>query len=128
MDHSLFVTEAEGASRSQTAPPAHLKTEESTQTYSSWAPEASSSTLERTQLSLEANPSAVGESATTNFQNPPSTISHRDRILQRKSRVQELLNQLRPGRSVDAFFAFYEQQTGAMASTRSALRGKSCIL
>jgi chromatin structure-remodeling complex subunit RSC9 len=69
----------------------------------------------------------VGESATGNSQNPPQPNNSRDRILQKKARVQELLNQLRPGRSADRFFAFYEQQTGAMASTRSTLRGESCI-
>lgn len=120
MDHSL---EEDGASRSQTARPAHLQTED----YSSWAPEASSSTFERTQSSVEANRPVVGESATANSQNPLSPNGRRDRILQKKARIQELLDQIRPGRSADPFFAFYEQQTGAMASTRSGHRGKSCI-
>ncbi|EEA28253.1 Chromatin structure-remodeling complex protein rsc9 [Talaromyces marneffei ATCC 18224] len=124
MNPSLLVLEVDGASRSQTAPPpAHLETEVSTQIYSAWAPvEVSSSTLKRTQSSVEANPSAVGESATTNSQNLPHANSSRDRLLRKKARVQELLDQLRPGRSADGFFAFYEQPAGAMASTRSTLR------
>lgn len=127
MNHSLFVMEADGASRSQTAPPAHIKTEEdSTPRYSSWAPEASSSTFERAHLNLEAVPSVVGESATANSRNPPSN-SRRDRILQKKARIQQLLDQLRAGRSADPYFAYYEQQLGDMASTRSGHRGKTCV-
>lgn len=125
MDHSLFVMEADGASRSQTAPPAHINTEDSTPPYSSWAPEASSSTLERTHSSAD---SVVEESATANPQNHPSTHSRRDRILQKKARIQQLLDELRTGRSADDYFAFYERQTGGMASTRSGHRGKCCIL
>lgn len=126
MDHSPFGMDGDGASRNQTAPPAHL--EETEEYFSLLAPQASSSTLENNHSSVEANPPVVGESATANSQTPLSPNSHRERILRQKARVQELLDHYRPGRSADPFFAFYEQQTGDMASTRSGNRGKSCIL
>jgi chromatin structure-remodeling complex subunit RSC9 len=130
MDYPPFVMEVDGASRTQAPPPAHTHRGE-TEEYSSQPPEASSSTLERPQSSVEANPSVVGESATANSQIPLSPTSLHDRILQQSSRIAELVNRYWPGHSADLFFEFYKQQTGQptddMAS-RSGIRGKSCIL
>ncbi|PCH04597.1 Hypothetical protein PENO1_022090 [Penicillium occitanis (nom. inval.)] len=124
MDYPPFVMEVDGASRTQAPPPAHTHRGE-TEEYSSQPPEASSSTLERPQSSVEANPSVVGESATGNSQIPLSPTSLHDRILQQSSRIAELVNRYWPGHSADLFFEFYKQQTGKptddMAS-RSGIR------
>lgn len=145
MDYFPSAMELDGASRTQ-APPAHTHREE-TEEYSSQPPEASSSTLERTQSSVEANPSVVGESATANSQTPLAPNSARDRILQQEDIIRELVNQYFPGLSADPFLDFYKgprgqprgeptgqprgqptgQPTDDMAS-RSGNRGKSCIL
>lgn len=87
-----------------------------------------SSTFERTHPAVEQNTSTVRGTplSTGNSFDTAATAATtvRDKIIQKKSRIQELLGQLRPGRSADKFFSFYEEQQEAMASTRSSLRGK----
>lgn len=50
----------------------------------------------------------------------------RDKVLNKRQRLEALANKYQPGNSTSRFFSFYENLD--MASTRSSLRGKFCSM